>query len=332
VVHGSWTNSPTAYTDQWLQCGALGGGCLPIPAATGSTYVPSASDVGHTLAVQESASNQGGVGGPATSRATETVLALAAPMSSLAPAITGQAQQGQTLNAQVGSWTNQPTSFAYQWQRCDSAGAVCSPVLAATAPSYTLGGADVGFTMRVAVSAANLGGTSAPAMSAQSAVVTPAATTFGKSGVGAFSDSFAAERKRVSRYPLNTAGSVGSLSIYLAPTATPGQQVLKGVIYADSSGAPGALLEATEQLTFASSSPAGRYEMGFPSPLKLAPGTYWIGVISGGASSVTGFRWNSVSGARALNSNSYSSGPSNPFGAATIDSEQMSVYATYRSG
>src|SRR5439155_20976798 len=34
-------------------------------------------------------------------------------------------------------------------------------------------------------------------------------------------------------------------------------------------------------------------------------------------------------GARALNTDSYSDGPSNPFGSATIDSEQMSVYATY---
>jgi hypothetical protein len=44
------------------------------------------------------------------------------------------------------------------------------------------------------------------------------------------------------------------------------------------------------------------------------------------------FVWNSVSGARALNQDNYSDGPSNPFGTASIDSEQMSVYATYTAG
>jgi hypothetical protein len=52
-------------------------------------------------------------------------------------------------------------------------------------------------------------------------------------------------------------------------------------------------------------------------------------VISGASSNVAGFRWNSVSRARALSSDLYSDGPSNPFGSAKIDSEQMSIYATY---
>jgi hypothetical protein len=52
-------------------------------------------------------------------------------------------------------------------------------------------------------------------------------------------------------------------------------------------------------------------------------------VISGPTTNVTGFRWNKVSAARAINSNTYSSGASNPFGTTTIDAEQMSIYATY---
>jgi hypothetical protein len=78
--------------------------------------------------------------------------------------------------------------------------------------------------------------------------------------------------------------------------------------------------------------PAGWYDLVFPSALALQPGTYWIGVISGGSSNVAGFRWNSVSGARALNQDNYGDGPSNPFGTASFDSEQMSVYATYTAG
>ena len=119
--------------------------------------------------------------------------------------------------------------------------------------------------------------------------------------------------------------------MYLAPTSTSGQQLLKGVIYADQNGSPGPLLAVSNQLTFHSIDAAAWYDFVFPAPVSLQAGTYWIGVLSGGTGNVTGFLWNRVLGARAYNSNSYSSGPSNPFGSATVDSEQMSIYGTYRT-
>ena len=51
--------------------------------------------------------------------------------------------------------------------------------------------------------------------------------------------------------------------------------------------------------------------------------------MSGSSSNVIGFRWNDVAGARAYNTNTYTSGPSNPFGTAHVDTEQVSLYATY---
>src|SRR5262249_40318206 len=39
------------------------------------------------------------------------------------PVLSGTAVQGQTLSVSNGSWTGSPTSFAYQWQDCDSGGA-----------------------------------------------------------------------------------------------------------------------------------------------------------------------------------------------------------------
>jgi hypothetical protein len=330
--NGSWTNEPTSFAYQWLQCNTLGEGCLPIAGAKAQTYVPVEADIGHTIAVQETAHNAGGWSSAATSKATAVVSAPPPPSNTVLPTITGAAQQGQVLTAHNGSWTNEPTSFAYQWQRCDTTGATCSPIAEAMALTYTLTPADVGSTLRVTVTAKNAGGSSEPASSAQTAVVQKPIVTFGKTSVGASSDKFLADRKRVSRYALTSAGSVTKLSIYLAPTSTTGQQVLKGLIYADSSNAPGALLGTSEQLTYKNTNSAGWYDLVFSSPVKLAVGNYWIGVITGATSNVAGFRYDSVAASRDYNTNTYTSGPTNPFGSVTIDAKQASLYATYTPG
>jgi hypothetical protein len=215
--------------------------------------------------------------------------------------------------------------------QCDSLGGACVAIPAATGQTYVPTAADVGHTLEVQEVASNSGGSGSPATSSPTAVVQPAPTTgtFGKTTVGGSSDSFLADRKRVSRYALASPGAVTKLSIYLAPTSTTGQQVLKGVLYADSSGAPGALLGVSEPLTFKSTNAAGWYDLVFASPLKLAAGNYWIGIITGATSSVAGFRYTSVSGSRDYNANVYTSGPSNPFGTPSVDAEQTSLYATY---
>jgi iron transport multicopper oxidase len=160
----------------------------------------------------------------------------------------------------------------------------------------------------------------------------PSTATFGKTSVGASSDTFVSERKRVNRYTLTTPGSVTKLSVYLVPTGTAGQQLMKGLIYADSGSAPGALLGVSEQLTFKSTNAAGWYDLIFSSPLKLAAGNYWIGIMTGTTAGVAGFRFDSVAGSRHWNTNAYASGPTNPFGTDTTDAEQTSLYATYTPG
>jgi hypothetical protein len=117
--------------------------------------------------------------------------------------------------------------------------------------------------------------------------------------------------------------------VYLSPTGASGEQALEGVIYADGAGQPQALLAVSEQLSFKSANAAGWYDLPFAASVKLAAGSYWIGVITGGASNVAGFRYDSVAGSRDYNANAYASGPSNPFGSPTVDGEQASLYATY---
>src|SRR5207244_3441828 len=41
------------------------------------------------------------------------------PVNTAAPVISGTAQVGQTLATSNGAWTNNPTSYAYQWNRCN---------------------------------------------------------------------------------------------------------------------------------------------------------------------------------------------------------------------
>jgi YVTN family beta-propeller protein len=84
-AHGTWTNSPSAYAYQWLRCNAAGEACSAISGATGQTYALVADDVGHTLRVQETASNAGGSSSPAKSPLTGVIGALPEQSSNLLP-------------------------------------------------------------------------------------------------------------------------------------------------------------------------------------------------------------------------------------------------------
>ena len=82
-VHGTWTNSPTGYSYQWLRCNSAGEGCSAISGATGQTYTLLAEDVGHRLRVQETASNAGGPSSPEAS----PVSAVVNPLPQEAPSL-----------------------------------------------------------------------------------------------------------------------------------------------------------------------------------------------------------------------------------------------------
>ena len=94
----------------------------------------------------------------------------AKPSNTTAPAITGTAQQGDTLTASQGSWTGSPTGYAYQWQDCSSS---CADISGATNSTYALVSGNVGDTIDVIVTATNAGG-STTATSAKTATVSAA--------------------------------------------------------------------------------------------------------------------------------------------------------------
>jgi hypothetical protein len=171
---GSWTGSPTVYTYQWRHCSTSGQSCTNISGAATSSYRLASTDVGHTMSVMVTASNTEGsssTSSPVTATVTSTALATpAAPANTALPAIGGTATEGETLSATTGTWSGEPTSYAYQWQDCNSSGEGCANIGGATASSYKLTASDVGHTLRAVVTASNAGG-SAPATAPATAVV-----------------------------------------------------------------------------------------------------------------------------------------------------------------
>jgi hypothetical protein len=169
---GLSTSSGTALTAGEVDFRAGTGGSSQIAGATSQTYIPVTGDVGNALTVSVVAKNTSGSSVPATSVATATVAAAVAsvPVDTALPTISGTAQVGQTLKATTGTWTHNPTSFTYQWQRAGTA------IGGATASAYVPVAADVGNMLTVSVVATNSGGSSTPATSAATSAVIAASS------------------------------------------------------------------------------------------------------------------------------------------------------------
>jgi len=104
-------------------------------------------------------------GQPGSGRATSEVV----PKNKTLPSISGAVAVGQTLVGTRGTWSGSPTSFHFQWSRCDGAGAACLAISGATGKIYTITNTDVNNALRLTVTARNASG----ATDATSAPTTP---------------------------------------------------------------------------------------------------------------------------------------------------------------
>jgi hypothetical protein len=172
VSTGTWTGSPTTYAYQWQRCSSAS--CADVTGATQKTYLVSSADVGRSLRAVVTATNADGLS-TANSSKTEVVPAVSgAPANTAKPSISGDAVVGESLDADTGQWSNNPTSYRYQWLRCDDTGTYCFAIDGATGSSYGVRTADIYERLRVTVTARNASGITT-AQSAASPVVQPVA-------------------------------------------------------------------------------------------------------------------------------------------------------------
>jgi hypothetical protein len=162
VDPGLWTPRPTSFSYQWVRCSLRARTCAPIKGATSDQYAVGSGDLGHSLlAVVQARAG-------ALSRAVFSLAAVpssagaepAGPANSALPSVAEVIQQGSQLIGHPGTWSSPGgITYAYQWYRCDTAGARCTSIHGATAITYTPAAKDVGHTLGLAVRATDRAGT-----------------------------------------------------------------------------------------------------------------------------------------------------------------------------
>jgi hypothetical protein len=87
------------------------------------------------------------------------VTGLQKPSNTTPPAIAGGAKARKKLACSTGTWTNNPTAYAYKWSRDGT------PIDGATGPTYNVARIDEGLTLTCTVTASDAGGSGRPATS-----------------------------------------------------------------------------------------------------------------------------------------------------------------------
>lgn len=167
ITQSSPTNSFSLVQGAATAAGAASYFYERIVAATGaastSTTTPSSRAWVGTVATFYSGAGGGGGGGT--------------PANTVAPAVTGTTVVGNTLSCSTGTWTNTPTSYAYQWQRDVFGSGSYSNIASATSNTYALIDTDDGSHIRCVVIATNATGSSLPANSNAVGLITEPAPT-----------------------------------------------------------------------------------------------------------------------------------------------------------
>jgi hypothetical protein len=124
---------------------------------TKSKYTPVVADIGKTLQVTVTATQQGFT--TVTTTSDSTNLVLGKPFTTApTPTITGKTTTGSTLTAVTGTWApSKSVVFTYVWNRATGVGGTPAPIAKATSKTYKLVAADKGKYVSVTVTASLTG-------------------------------------------------------------------------------------------------------------------------------------------------------------------------------
>jgi hypothetical protein len=175
VSRGSWNESPTQYSYQWIRCAkslATASAmtpkkCAQIAGATSSSYQMVVADIAKFLVTAVTAENEMGRSTIFTTSTGRVKSETFAPVAIDEPALEGDVAYGQTLMVDQGTWTGVPSpTLSVSWYRCwqpasqlSGSGLNDCVYLPVSGPTYEITGADVGQYIRAVVTAQNNAGT-----------------------------------------------------------------------------------------------------------------------------------------------------------------------------
>jgi hypothetical protein len=169
AVPAVWSVPTLTEKYQWRRCDTDGvSNCADIAGATNQDYKVTVADAGRALIVREAVTSWGR--SATANSVAKTVADQPLPVKATAPVVTGNVARTQNLQVTRGTWANDPTSFTYQWQRCDANGASCAAIAGATRANYVLTAADVAHTIVATVTAGNTEGTTTAASAPTSVI------------------------------------------------------------------------------------------------------------------------------------------------------------------
>jgi hypothetical protein len=171
---GTWSGSGAVnLTYNWYRCDTAGAHCKVIGGARSTTYLEAAKDVGQTLGFAVHATDESGTTTAYAPLLGPVAASSATLFSTAIPVLAGTPAAGQTLQVSGGGWSEQPSALAYQWQRCNRNGRLCTPISGATASSYAAVADDSGHRL-IAVVQATAGTATQDAFSTASPLIVSA--------------------------------------------------------------------------------------------------------------------------------------------------------------
>lgn len=152
--------------------------------------------------------------------------------------------------------------------------------------------------------------------------------TFGRTTPYTSSAPNSTDRCWVSKFTLSEAGNVTKLTAFFdydAGQSSAAGDNVKAVIYADSSGSPGALLAVSSGVAI----PAGDQTIDFTVSVSLTAGDYWLGIVADSTNSRINAQGGSSGNYARQESLTYAS-PASTFGTpAATGTNEFGIYATY---